>query len=73
MKSSLNNVLIIHNICLSISLITEKSVLVVHAHRFSTEKYNMMYLDNKFSHLTNTSLNKLGPAYFLEKERIGAG
>ena len=42
-------------------------------HRFSTEKYNMMYLDNKFSHLTNTSLNKLGPAYFVEKERIGAG
>ncbi|XP_043226562.1 uncharacterized protein LOC122383830 [Amphibalanus amphitrite] len=41
--------------------------------RFSTEKYNMMYLDNKFSHLTNTSLNKLGPAYFVEKERIGAG
>lgn len=41
--------------------------------RFGTEKYNMMYLDNKFSHLTNTSLNKLGPAYFVEKERIGAG
>ena len=29
--------------------------------RFSTEKYNLKTLDNKFSHLTNTSINKYGP------------
>ena len=29
--------------------------------RFSTEKYNLKTLGNKFSHLTNTSINKHGP------------
>ncbi|KAK7084364.1 putative tubulin polyglutamylase ttll2 [Halocaridina rubra] len=41
--------------------------------RFGTEKYNLSSLDNIFSHLTNTSLNKLAPGYRTEKERVGAG
>ncbi|XP_066985788.1 probable tubulin polyglutamylase TTLL2 [Macrobrachium rosenbergii] len=40
---------------------------------FGTEKYNLSSLDNIFSHLTNTSLNKLAPGYRTEKERVGAG
>ncbi|XP_071522379.1 probable tubulin polyglutamylase TTLL2 [Panulirus ornatus] len=41
--------------------------------RFGTEKYCLTALDNVFSHLTNTSLNKLAPGYRAEKERVGAG
>ncbi|XP_069193543.1 tubulin polyglutamylase ttll-5 [Procambarus clarkii] len=41
--------------------------------RFGTEKYSLAALDNIFSHLTNTSLNKLAPGYRIEKERVGAG
>eukprot|EP00742_Colponemidia_sp_Colp-10_P009408 GILJ01010255.1.p1 GENE.GILJ01010255.1~~GILJ01010255.1.p1 ORF type:complete len:570 (-),score=77.68 GILJ01010255.1:113-1771(-) len=41
--------------------------------RFSTEKYDMDSLDNKFSHLTNSSINKLSPSLETEKEGIGAG
>ena len=29
--------------------------------RFSTDKYDLKSLDNKFSHLTNTSINKYAP------------
>ena len=41
--------------------------------RFSTEKFDLNALNNVFSHLTNTSINKHGPAYTLDKERIGSG
>eukprot|EP00062_Callorhinchus_milii_P009796 gi/632953994/ref/XP_007892725.1/ PREDICTED: probable tubulin polyglutamylase TTLL2 [Callorhinchus milii] len=41
--------------------------------RFGTEKFNLMNLDNVFSHLTNTSINKFGPSYTLDKERVGSG
>ncbi|XP_069954404.1 tubulin polyglutamylase ttll-5-like [Cherax quadricarinatus] len=41
--------------------------------RFGTEKYSLASLDNIFSHLTNTSLNKQAPGYRMEKERVGAG
>lgn len=41
--------------------------------RFSTEKYDLAYLNNVFSHLTNTSINKHGPSYQADKERIGQG
>jgi len=41
--------------------------------RFSTEKYDLTTLHNVFSHLTNTSINKHGPSYQADKERIGQG
>lgn len=41
--------------------------------RFSTERYDLSSLDNRFSHLTNTSINKTGPQYSVEKESIGTG
>lgn len=41
--------------------------------RFSTEKYDMSNLNNIFSHLTNTSINKHSPSYTTDKERIGPG
>ncbi|XP_066532946.1 probable tubulin polyglutamylase TTLL2 [Hoplias malabaricus] len=41
--------------------------------RFATEKYNLDSLDNLFSHLTNTSINKFGPFYTTDKERVGQG
>ncbi|CAH1799549.1 unnamed protein product [Owenia fusiformis] len=41
--------------------------------RFSTEKYDLTTLHNQYSHLTNTSINKHGPSYSAEKERIGPG
>nr|XP_019960580.1 PREDICTED: probable tubulin polyglutamylase TTLL2 [Paralichthys olivaceus] len=41
--------------------------------RFATEKYNLASLQNLFAHLTNTSINKLGPFYRAEKERVGPG
>lgn len=41
--------------------------------RFATERYNLSSLDNPFSHLTNTSINKLGPCYKTAKERVGQG
>ncbi|KAK3096729.1 hypothetical protein FSP39_002748 [Pinctada imbricata] len=41
--------------------------------RFGTEKFDLNALNNVFAHLTNTSINKHGPAYTLDKERIGAG
>lgn len=41
--------------------------------RFGTEKYAGSMLHNKFAHLTNTSINRNGPSYSTDKERIGAG
>ncbi|XP_052132166.1 tubulin polyglutamylase TTLL13-like isoform X2 [Frankliniella occidentalis] len=40
--------------------------------RFSTERFSLKSLDNLYCHLTNTSLNKQGPAYSEMKERVGA-
>lgn len=41
--------------------------------RFATEKYNVEDLGNCFSHLTNASLNKTGPGYEEDKEKVGKG
>jgi tubulin polyglutamylase TTLL2 len=41
--------------------------------RFSTEKYDTMEITNKFSHLTNASINKLSKQYDTDKEGIGHG
>ncbi|XP_060947968.1 probable tubulin polyglutamylase TTLL2 [Limanda limanda] len=41
--------------------------------RFATEKYSLSSLGNLFAHLTNSSINKLGPFYRAEKERVGRG
>ncbi|XP_010867012.2 probable tubulin polyglutamylase TTLL2 [Esox lucius] len=37
------------------------------------EKYNLSSLDNLYSHLTNTSINKFGPYYTTNKEKVGQG
>lgn len=41
--------------------------------RFGTDKFDLNSLDNVYSHLTNTSINKLSPFYAADKERIGSG
>jgi len=41
--------------------------------RFGTEKYSGSVIHNKYAHLTNTSINRNGPCYNVEKERVGAG
>ncbi|XP_075056807.1 putative tubulin polyglutamylase TTLL2 [Mixophyes fleayi] len=41
--------------------------------RFATEKFNLSSLDNIFSHLTNTSINKYSTSYTADKERVGSG
>ncbi|KAM9316759.1 putative tubulin polyglutamylase TTLL2 [Gastrophryne carolinensis] len=41
--------------------------------RFATEKFNLGALDNIFSHLTNTSINKYSTSYMADKERVGSG
>ena len=41
--------------------------------RFGTEKYDLTSLNNLFSHLTNSSINKYGPSYSTDKEQIGPG
>lgn len=41
--------------------------------RFSTEKFDLNSIENLFCHLTNTSINKLGPAYTMHKETVGPG
>ncbi|KAK0179246.1 hypothetical protein PV327_008053 [Microctonus hyperodae] len=41
--------------------------------RFATEKFSLDNLSDRFRHLTNFALNKLGPGYSKKKERIGAG
>lgn len=41
--------------------------------RFGTDKYSLKTLDNKFAHLTNTSINKYAPNCNLKKGVVGAG
>ncbi|XP_050600243.1 probable tubulin polyglutamylase TTLL2 isoform X2 [Bombus affinis] len=41
--------------------------------RFATEKFSLEHLNDPFRHLTNFSLNKLGPGYSEKKERVGSG
>ncbi|XP_041832740.1 probable tubulin polyglutamylase TTLL2 [Melanotaenia boesemani] len=41
--------------------------------RFATEKYNLSSLQNLYSHLTNTSINRFGPFYKTQKGRVGQG
>ncbi|XP_078086714.1 putative tubulin polyglutamylase TTLL2 [Mustelus asterias] len=41
--------------------------------RFGTEKYSLASLDNVYAHLTNTSINRFGPSYTTDKERVGSG
>ncbi|XP_076662474.1 putative tubulin polyglutamylase TTLL2 [Halictus rubicundus] len=41
--------------------------------RFATEKFSLEHLNDPFRHLTNFSLNKLGPGYAEKKERVGSG
>lgn len=41
--------------------------------RFATEKYDLASLDNLYSHLTNTSINKFGLFYTVTKEHVGLG
>ena len=41
--------------------------------RFATEPYNLADLDRSYSHLTNSSINKLGPGYEIDKTGIGHG
>lgn len=41
--------------------------------RFGTDKFSLNDLRNPYRHLTNCSINKLGPGYTEMKERIGAG
>lgn len=41
--------------------------------RFSTERYDLANLENKFSHLTNSSINKLSPHLYADKKVIGSG
>uniref|UniRef100_A0A672PM90 Tubulin tyrosine ligase-like family, member 2 n=1 Tax=Sinocyclocheilus grahami TaxID=75366 RepID=A0A672PM90_SINGR len=54
------------------------SPLVIYMHqeglvRFATEKYTLASLDSPYSHLTNTSINKFGMCYAMDKERVGRG
>ncbi|KAK7907745.1 hypothetical protein WMY93_016357 [Mugilogobius chulae] len=54
------------------------SPLIVYIHqeglvRFATEKYQLSHLDNLYSHLTNTSINKFSPFYKTEKGKVGQG
>ena len=41
--------------------------------RFSTEKFDLQCIDNKFSHLTNSSINKQSPYLNMSKGVIGSG
>ncbi|KAF4668669.1 Tubulin tyrosine ligase-like, member [Perkinsus chesapeaki] len=41
--------------------------------RFGTNKYDLSSLDNKFSHLTNSSINKHSPMHDAYKHKIGPG
>ena len=41
--------------------------------RFATQKYNLNDLENNYSHLTNTSINKNSASYGTDKEGIRAG
>ncbi|ENN76233.1 hypothetical protein YQE_07199, partial [Dendroctonus ponderosae] len=41
--------------------------------RFGTDKFSLNDLKNPFRHLTNSSINKLGPGYAEMKDRVGSG
>ncbi|XP_074031183.1 probable tubulin polyglutamylase TTLL2 isoform X2 [Leptinotarsa decemlineata] len=41
--------------------------------RFGTDKFSLTDLRNPFRHLTNCSINKLGPGYAEMKDRVGSG
>ncbi|CAG9854207.1 unnamed protein product [Phyllotreta striolata] len=41
--------------------------------RFGTDKFSLNDLRNPFRHLTNSSINKLGPGYTEMKDRVGSG
>ncbi|KAJ3110820.1 putative tubulin polyglutamylase ttll2 [Phlyctochytrium bullatum] len=41
--------------------------------RFATSVYDVSTLDNRFSHLTNTSINKLSPTLNIPKSGVGLG
>ncbi|KAI8925680.1 tubulin-tyrosine ligase family-domain-containing protein [Entophlyctis helioformis] len=41
--------------------------------RFATSRYDMSSLKNRFSHLTNTSINKFSPTLDTNKDEIGPG
>jgi len=41
--------------------------------RFATDKFSMDNLGNKYSHLTNTSINKQSPSYSSTKDGVGPG
>ncbi|XP_073970895.1 probable tubulin polyglutamylase TTLL2 isoform X2 [Rhodnius prolixus] len=41
--------------------------------RFSTDKFSLNDLSNKYAHLTNCSVNKQGPGYLEMKDKVGAG
>ncbi|KAI8914430.1 tubulin-tyrosine ligase family-domain-containing protein [Gorgonomyces haynaldii] len=41
--------------------------------RFATSRFDMSSLDNKFSHLTNTSINKFSPFLNSDKDEVGPG
>lgn len=41
--------------------------------RFGTDKFSLNDLRNPFRHLTNSSINKLGPGYAEMKDRVGSG
>lgn len=59
-------------------LITSYHPLTVYIYReglarFSTEPYSVESLDNKFAHLTNSSINKLSPSLMTHKDVVGRG
>lgn len=41
--------------------------------RFSTNKFSMKDINNKYAHLTNCAINKQGPGYMEMKDKVGAG
>ncbi|XP_014251153.1 probable tubulin polyglutamylase TTLL2 isoform X1 [Cimex lectularius] len=41
--------------------------------RFSTDKFSLSDLKNRYAHLTNSSVNKQGPGYSEMKDKVGAG
>ena len=41
--------------------------------RFSTDKFDLTDLNNKYSHLTNSSINKFSPGHNLSKDVVGSG
>jgi tubulin polyglutamylase TTLL2 len=39
--------------------------------RFSSEKFDLTSIHNKFIHLTNSSINKQSPSMYVSKDIIG--